>query len=180
MVWSKDMIVHLLLSVRRLLKCKNQRPCACMYVCGTVDYYGQTKNWPMTYLFGFSKKILQFFWQIDTDSDKKAYNFYTNLKIALFVSKLAGCAKYVRSSKAEECVTGWCNRRSSSSLGLLCVARASDETNCQPKICAKILLISGKFLNIYLSISVSITRYLVWDEKKSVSPFVITFWLFMD
>ena len=112
---------------------------------------------------------------------KKEYNFYTNLKIALFVSKLAGCAKYVRSSKAEECVTGWCNRRSSSSsLGLLCVARASDETNCQPKICAKILLISGKFLNIYLSISVSITKYLVWDEKKSVSPFVITFWLFMD
>ena len=110
---------------------------------------------------------------------KKEYNFYTNFKIALFVSKLAGCAKYVRSSKAEECVTGWCNRRSSSSLGLLCVARASDETNCQPKICAKILLISGKFLNIYLSISVSIT-YLVWDEKKSVSPFVITFWLFMD
>ena len=37
---------------------------------------------------------------------KKEYNFYTNFKIALFVSKLAGCAKYVRSSKAEECVTG--------------------------------------------------------------------------
>ena len=145
MVWSKDMIVHLLLSVRRLLKCKNQRPCACMYVAlWTIMDKPEIDPWLI--FLDFQKKFYNSF--DTTNSEKKEYNFYTNFKIALFVSKLAGCAKYVRSSKAEECVTGWCNRRSSSSLGLLCVARASDETNCQPKICAKILLISGKFLNI--------------------------------
>ena len=54
----------------------------------------------------FKKKFYNSFDKLILILIKKAYNFYTNLKIALFVSKLAGCAKYVRSSKAEECVTG--------------------------------------------------------------------------
>ena len=93
MVWSKDMIVHLLLSVRRLLKCKNQRPCACMYVCGTVDYYGQTKIDPWLIFLDFQKKFYNSFDKLILILIKKSRQFLHQFKNRTFCIEISWLCK---------------------------------------------------------------------------------------
>lgn len=97
MVWSKDMIVHLLLSVRRLLKCKNQRPCACMYVAlWTIMDKPEIDPWLI--FLDFQKKFYNSF--DTTNSEKKRIQFlhqFQNRTFCIEISRLCKVCKKFQS-----------------------------------------------------------------------------------